>query len=77
LTVAREQGVKIPEAVAIVGFDDLLIAQISTPKLTTVKQPMEKIAYAAYKMAMVDRAEILHKPQKVIFDPELVIRQSA
>jgi DNA-binding LacI/PurR family transcriptional regulator len=77
LTVAKEHGVKIPEDVAIVGFDDLLIAQISTPKLTTVRQPMEKIAHTAYKMAMVDGAEILHKPQKVIFDPELVIRQSA
>ena len=77
LTAAKERGVLIPEAIAIVGFDDLLIAQVSTPKLTTIKQPLLKMADAAYKMAVVHRAEILRKPQKSVFNPELIIRQSA
>lgn len=77
VTVARDQGVKIPDDVAIIGFDDLLIAQLSTPSLTTIKQPLEKMAEATYKMAVVQREEILHKPQKAIFSPELIIRQSA
>jgi DNA-binding LacI/PurR family transcriptional regulator len=77
LAVAAKRGVRIPEDVAVVGFDDLFIAQVSIPKLTTIRQPLEKIADAAYKMAVIHRDEILHKPQKVIFDPELVIRQSA
>ena len=77
LTVAREQGVRIPEDIAIVGFDDLLIAQLSTPKLTTIRQPLIEMAEAAYKMAVIHRDEILRKPQRVIFKPELVVRQSA
>jgi DNA-binding LacI/PurR family transcriptional regulator len=77
IAVARERGVRIPEQVAIVGFDDLLIAQLSTPTLTTIKQPLEKIAEAAYKMAIIDGPELLRKPQKIVFTPELVIRQSA
>jgi LacI family transcriptional regulator len=77
LTVAREQGVRIPEDIAIVGFDDLRIAQLSTPKLTTIKQPLIEMAEAAYKMAVIHRDEILRKPQRVIFKPELVVRQSA
>jgi DNA-binding LacI/PurR family transcriptional regulator len=77
LTVAREQGVRIPEDIAIVGFDDLLIAQLSTPALTTIRQPLKEMAEAAYKMAVVERDEILHKPKNVIFKPELVVRQSA
>jgi DNA-binding LacI/PurR family transcriptional regulator len=77
LTIAKEQNVRIPQDVAIVGFDDLLIAQLSTPKLTTIKQPLTKMAEAIYKMAITNRAEILLKPQKAIFSPELVIRQSA
>jgi LacI family transcriptional regulator len=77
ITVAKEQKVCIPENVAIMGFDDLLIAQISNPKLTTIRQPLMEIAEAAYKMAVTQRDEILHKPQKIIFKPELVIRQSA
>jgi LacI family transcriptional regulator len=77
ITVAKERKVRIPEDIAIVGFDDLLIAQISTPKLTTIRQPLKEIAEVAYKMAVSQRDEILRKPQKIIFKPELVIRQSA
>ncbi len=77
LTVAREQGVRIPEDIAIVGFDDLLIAQLSTPKLTTIRQPLIEMAEAAYKMAVIHRDEILRKPQRVVFKPELIVRQSA
>jgi LacI family transcriptional regulator len=77
ITVAKERKVRIPEDIAIVGFDDLLIAQISTPKLTTIRQPLMEIAEAAYKMAVTQRDEILRKPQKIIFKPELVVRQSA
>jgi len=76
LTVARDQGVRIPEDIAIVGFDDLLIAQLSTPKLTTIKQPLIEMAEAAYKMAVIHRDEILRKPQRIVFKPELVVRQS-
>jgi LacI family transcriptional regulator len=77
LTVAREKGVRIPEDIAIVGFDDLLIAQLSTPQLTTIRQPLIEMAEAAYKMAVIHRDEILRKPQRVMFKPELVVRQSA
>jgi LacI family transcriptional regulator len=77
IMVAKERKVRIPEDIAIVGFDDLLIAQISTPKLTTIKQPLLEIAEAAYKMAVTQRDEILRKPQKIVFKPELVVRQSA
>jgi len=59
ITVAKERNVRIPEDVAIIGFDDLLIAQISTPKLTTIRQPLKEIADAAYKMAVIQREEIL------------------
>ena len=76
LSVAREQGVRIPEDIAIMGFDDLLIAQLSTPKLTTIRQPLNEMAEAAYKLAVVHRNEILRKPQRMMFKPELVVRQS-
>jgi LacI family transcriptional regulator len=77
ITVAKERKIRIPEDIAIVGFDDLLIAQISTPKLTTIRQPLKEIAEAAYKMSVIHRDEILRKPEKIIFKPELVVRQSA
>jgi LacI family transcriptional regulator len=77
MSAAKEQGKRIPEDVSIVGFDDLLVARLSTPTLTTIKQPLEKIAEATYKMIVIDRDEILLRPRKLVFNPELVIRQSA
>jgi DNA-binding LacI/PurR family transcriptional regulator len=77
LSVARERGVRIPEDIAVIGFDDLPIAQLSTPTLTTIRQPMKEIVDAAYKMSTTQRDEILNNPKKVLFKPELIIRQSA
>jgi LacI family transcriptional regulator len=77
LSVARDRGIRIPEDIAIIGFDDLPIAQLSTPGLTTIRQPMKEIVDAAYKMATTQRDEILKYPKKVLFKPELIIRQSA
>ena len=77
LTIAKDRGVRIPEDVAIVGFDDLLIAQLSTPALTTIRQPLKEMAEAAYKMVVFQRDEILRKPKNAVFNPELVIRKSA
>jgi LacI family transcriptional regulator len=77
LSVGRDRKVRIPEDVAIIGFDDLLIAQLSTPALTTIRQPLKEIAEAAYKMVVIQRDEILRKPQNAVFNPELVVRKSA
>ncbi len=77
LSVARERGVRIPDEVSIVGFDDLLIAQLSTPALTTIRQPLKEMAEVAYNMVVIQRDEILRKPKNIVFNPELVIRKSA
>ncbi len=76
LSVARERKVRVPEDIAIVGFDDLPIAKTSIPGLTTIKQPMAEIVEAAYEMATAGREGILQKPNKVLFKPELIVRQS-
>jgi LacI family transcriptional regulator len=77
LSVAKERRIRIPEDIAIIGFDDLPVAQTSTPGLTTIRQPMKDIVDAAYKMATTQRDEILRNPKKILFKPELIIRQSA
>ncbi len=77
LTVANERVVRIPNDVAIVGFDDLPIARLTTPTLTTVNQPLEEMAKAAYNMVVNQRNEILRTPKKIIFNPEIVARKSA
>ncbi|HYD43199.1 MAG TPA: substrate-binding domain-containing protein [Anaeromyxobacter sp.] len=77
LTVARDRGVRIPEDIAIIGFDDLPFAATSNPPLTTVRQPLDAMAEAAYRMATVETSDVLQKPRVVKLKPELVVRQSA
>jgi LacI family transcriptional regulator len=77
LAVLREQQVPVPDDVAVIGFDDFRIAQMSFPPLTTIRQPLDKIADAAYDMAVVQRADILTSPQRSTFEPELIVRKSA
>ncbi|MFF1284068.1 LacI family DNA-binding transcriptional regulator [Streptomyces sp. NPDC058299] len=75
--VLREQGRRVPEDVAVIGFDDSGIAPACHPPLTTIRQPVERMA--AHMARLLDehvrgeRAE----PTSVIFDPELVVRDSA
>ena len=77
LSVGRDRKIRIPEDIAIVSFDDLPAAQTSSPTLTTVRQPMKEIVEAAYKMATIQQDEILRTPKKLLFEPKLIIRQSA
>jgi LacI family transcriptional regulator len=77
LGTALKKGVKIPQDIAVIGYDDMEIAKTSTPPLTTVRQPLEEMAVAAYNMATIGRFEAISAPKKVSFKPELVLRESA
>jgi LacI family transcriptional regulator len=72
----REAGLRVPEDIAIVGFDDLDVATRVSPQLTTIRQPVQqKGAYAA--RLLIDLIECkFDAPQHVILPTELVIRQS-
>ncbi|MFF8997767.1 LacI family DNA-binding transcriptional regulator [Streptomyces achromogenes] len=73
----REHCRRVPEDVAVVGFDDSTAAVDRHPHLTTVRQPVEDMA--AEMARLLD--EHLHggrtEPTSVVFDPELVVRESA
>lgn len=77
LEVARARGVRVPEDVAIVGYDDLEVAAWSDPPLTTVRQHGDALADEAYRLVTQDAADIAERPRRVILEPELVLRQSA
>ncbi len=77
LQVARERRIQVPEDVAIVGFDDNSLAAISDPPLTTIRQPVEAMADAAFRLATEETAEILAQPKRITLKPTLVVRQSA
>ncbi|CAM5243330.1 LacI family transcriptional regulator OS=Streptomyces alboniger OX=132473 GN=CP975_12560 PE=4 SV=1 [Streptomyces alboniger] len=75
--VLREQGRRIPHDVAVVGFDDSSVAVTCRPRLTTVRQPVEEMG-AEMARLLQERVEGTRpEPTSAIFDPELVVRESA
>ena len=77
LATARERNVKVPEQIAVLGYDDNPLASLTDPPLTSVRQPLEAIASEVFRLATDATAEILESPKTVLFPPELVLRGSA
>jgi len=76
MRVIKEKGLKIPEDISIVGFDDIEAASQLDPPLTTVKQPLYKMGEEAAKLLFNLLNNKEDKPQKIILNTELVIRKS-
>jgi LacI family transcriptional regulator len=76
MQTARKRGVRIPEDLSIVGFDDLEEAEIVTPALTTIRQPLAEMGRIAVSLLMRlldnQRLEALH----VELGTRLVVRDS-
>ncbi|MBN2755045.1 MAG: LacI family DNA-binding transcriptional regulator [Candidatus Goldbacteria bacterium] len=73
----KELKYRIPEDVAVIGYDDILAARHLNPPLTTVRQPLEEIGAMAFKMIIdaIDGKNI--KRKSVLIKPDFVIRKSA
>ncbi len=71
-------GRAVPDDVAVIGYDDLGVAERVTPALTTVRQPLNEMAEQATRLVLdqLDRTRPT-QPVRVIFPPSLVVRQSA
>ncbi|MFF2847210.1 LacI family DNA-binding transcriptional regulator [Streptomyces sp. NPDC058001] len=75
--VLREQGRRIPDDVAVVGFDDSSAATACRPPLTTVRQPVEDMAAAMARLLHERLTGVHTEATSVIFEPELVVRNSS
>jgi DNA-binding LacI/PurR family transcriptional regulator len=72
----QESGLRIPEDVSVVGFDDIRIAEHYNPKLTTVRQPLEKMGEVAARTLLKRIEDHGNWVPKIAIEPELVVRGS-
>jgi len=73
---ARSRGLRVPEDVSVVGFDDSPLIAFTDPPLTTVRQPVQAMAVAAVK-ALLDEINGHGAPHsEYLFRPELIVRGS-
>ncbi len=73
----HEAGLRVPEDVSVIGFDDVLSAPFGIPSLTTVRQPLRQMgqAGAEHLLQRINHPKAPY-PQQVIMKPELMIRES-
>ncbi len=78
LKVLAASGRRVPDDVAVVGYDDLGVAERTTPALTTMRQPVEEMAGRATRLLLeqID-GRGSGRPMRMIIPPMLVTRDSA
>jgi LacI family transcriptional regulator len=69
--------IRVPEEVAIVGYDDIDFAAAAAVPLTSVRQPRQQLGRTAARMLLEEAAGEPHQHQQVIFEPELIVRHSS
>lgn len=76
LSVLDENGLKVPEQISMMGFDDGLIARYVSPRLTTIRYPIammaERAAHLALNLAKAEQTST----DAMVFTPTLVRRNS-
>jgi DNA-binding LacI/PurR family transcriptional regulator len=72
----REEGLRVPQDISVIGFDDIPMAGFTTPSLTTVRQPLTFMGQIAAR-TLVGRIEGKEtSSSEIAVQPELVIRES-
>ncbi|MFJ9779817.1 LacI family DNA-binding transcriptional regulator [Amycolatopsis sp. NPDC101161] len=69
-------GVRVPDEMAIVGYDDIEFAGAAAVPLTSVRQPAQRLGRTAAELLLAETADTTIDHQAVVFTPELVVRES-
>ena len=75
MAVANRMQFHLPRALSVAGFDDSPIAQVVWPQLTTVRQPVEKMAFEAASMLIQGLGQARNANGRLL-DFELIVRDS-
>ena len=73
----QDAGLRVPEDISVIGFDDIISAAYYRPSLTTVRQPLREMGKAGAEL-LLDRIAHSEKPypEEIVMQPELIVRES-
>lgn len=77
IAALRDAGLRVPDDVAVVGFDDLPLAAAAVPALTTVRQPVAEMGAIAFRMVTRLASGQTLETDRIVLETELVVRGSA
>ncbi|WP_372594647.1 LacI family DNA-binding transcriptional regulator [Actinotalea sp.] len=76
LDAARTRGVRVPEDLSLVGFDDALQATSASPRLTTVRQPFSEIGSTALQVLLQLANDVPLATNRLELSTQLIVRES-
>jgi len=76
ISAFRDSGLRVPEDVSVVGFDDIRSAAFQNPRLTTVRQPLHAMGSLAASTLLEQIAAGKSAPAPIYVNPELIVRES-
>ncbi|MDK2800917.1 MAG: LacI family transcriptional regulator, repressor for deo operon, udp, cdd, tsx, nupC, and nupG [Clostridiales bacterium] len=76
LKTIKDEGLKVPQDIGVVGFDNIQFANMMNPTLTTIEQPRYQMGVEAAEMLIKRIKDKKQKVENVILDHQLIIRES-
>ena len=76
IRAARARGLRVPDDISIVGYDDSPLSAFPDPPLTTVRQPVRAMGEAAVSALISEIGGIRAPRTELVFHPELIVRGS-
>ena len=71
--VLHQNGIKVPEQIQVIGYDNIQLAELVTPALTTIAQPIEEIGRKAVELVLQHEET---DEKEYILEPKLIIRET-
>lgn len=72
----KDHGLRVPEDVSVIGFDDSIAAICSVPPLTTMRQPLDSLGASAINLLAERLKDPMGEKKRIVLTPELIVRES-
>lgn len=73
----HQRGIRVPDDIALVGYDDVEFASVLSPALTSIRQPKYELGRAAAELLLDEiESKTAHEHRQVVYTPELLVRAS-
>src|ERR1700734_2179710 len=76
MEAAAARGLRVPEDLSVAGFDDIDVSRATSPRLTTVRQPLQEMGRTAVTMLMRQLDGHAHEALSMELETRLVVRES-
>lgn len=72
----KGQGIRIPQDVKIVGYDNIALCTLVDPMLTTIAQPIKEIGAQAARILINKINGVVNEKEQLVLDTKLIVRES-